>query len=77
MVQIIIVQGARFQSELPIASRQAIENQIEQLISLLDAIDGNPDLEPEEDLCPAGDDGCGFHRAGWSSGWGASEEEEA
>lgn len=31
-------------------------------------------FDPEEDMCLAGDDGCGFHRAGGLSGWGADYE---
>ncbi len=54
-------------------SRQAIEGAIETLIALLDAIDGDPDLEPETDMCSAGDDGCGpVWRMGelhWGSVW--------
>ncbi|RHW17169.1 hypothetical protein D1610_11510 [Sphingomonas gilva] len=33
----------------PARSRAEIEQAIEQLIGLLDAIDGDPDFEPEED----------------------------
>lgn len=36
--------------------REQIENIIEGLISLLDAVDGDPDLEAEEDKCAADDD---------------------
>jgi len=48
--------------EMSPALRQALENAIEGLLQLLDAIDGDPDLEdggddePEEDCCEAGDD---------------------
>lgn len=43
---------------LPPAKRRAIENQIELLIGLLDAADGDADLEDDdEDCCAAWDDG--------------------
>lgn len=66
-----------FRPRVAAFDRAAIEATIEELIAMLDEIDGDPDLEPEEDMCVAGDDGCGFHRAGWWSGWGARDEEEA
>lgn len=38
-------------------SREVIERLIESLISFLDAIDGDPDMEDgDEDSCPAYDD---------------------
>jgi hypothetical protein len=54
--------------------RAAIEAKIEELIALLDDLDGDADLEPEQDMCAAGDDGCGFHRAGERRGWGADDD---
>ena len=56
--------------------RPAIERLTEELIASLDAADGDPDLEPEQDSCLAGDDGCA---AAWRSGvklWGASQDDE-
>jgi hypothetical protein len=51
---------------------ESIERLTEGLISSLDAIDGDPDLEPEEDRCEAGDDGCApvwvMGRRHWGSG---------
>lgn len=38
------------------ARRQQLEQLIEQAIEALDALDGDPDLEPEEDRCEAHDD---------------------
>jgi hypothetical protein len=44
---------------LPMLSRHELEDVVERLIDELDRRDGDPDLEPEEDRCVAGDDGCG------------------
>lgn len=55
--------------------RKAIESQIEALLWLLDEMDGDPDVEEEEDVCAAHDDGCG---AVWINGqlyWGSEEDE--
>jgi hypothetical protein len=43
-------------SGVPSETRAAIEKAIESLIAVLDAMDGDPDLEPEEDRCAAYDD---------------------
>lgn len=53
------------------AQRGMLENIIERLIGLLDAVDGDCDFEAEEDACTAGDDGCGpiyvYGRKLWGS----------
>lgn len=56
------------------ANRSEIENEIERLIGLLDTIDPDPDLEPETDVCLAGDDGCGAHYRQGHRHWGAAED---
>lgn len=38
--------------------RRALAETIALAIDRMDAMDGDPDLEPEEDRCAAGDDGC-------------------
>jgi hypothetical protein len=65
----------RITPQFALVNRAEIEREIERLIGILDAIDAPiEDLEPEDDLCLAGDDGCGFHRAGSLAGWGANED---
>lgn len=58
---------------LPMLSRHELEDVVERLIDELDRRDGDPDLEPEEDCCAAGDDGCGpVKQQGhvlWGSAW--------
>lgn len=53
--------------------RPEIERLAEGLIAGLDALDGDPDLEPEQDRCLAGDDGCApvwrNGRRVWGSDW--------
>ena len=53
---------------------------IEALIAELDKRDGDPDLEDDaDDMCAAGDDGCGpFWHGGhlhWGSTWESAETE--
>jgi hypothetical protein len=60
-----------------LANRGAIADEIERLIAILDTVDGDPDLEPEHDMCLAGDDGCGFHQCGALVGWGNDHDEMA
>jgi hypothetical protein len=56
-------------------NRQAIEQEVERLIGLLDDMDAPfVDLEPEEDSCTAGDDGCGY--LGARMGWGSHLDDE-
>lgn len=51
---------------LPPMNRRAIEDQIELLIALLDATDGDPDLEEDcEDRCSAGEDDAALFSQGW------------
>jgi hypothetical protein len=55
--------------------RPEIERLTEGLIAGLDVIDGDPDLEPEQDQCLAGDDGCA---AVWRMGqkfWGSAAKD--
>jgi len=56
--------------------RAAIAREIETLIDLLDHADGDPDLEPEDDRCLAGDDGCApcYDQLGKLM-WGTAEED--
>ena len=58
---------------LPMLTRGELEDVIERLIDELDRRDGDFDLELEEDVCEAGDDGCGpIIRHGhthWGSDW--------
>lgn len=54
--------------------RKAISDQIETLIGLLDAMDGDFDLEPEEDYCVAGDDGCAPLILNGRTHWGSPDE---
>lgn len=63
-------------AQFALANRAAIEDEIERLIALLDGADGDPDIEPEDDYCIAGDDGCGLARSmTGGTAWGAPEEE--
>ena len=39
--------------------RKAIEEEVERLLAVLDDLDGDPDLEPEQDVDGGHDDGCG------------------
>jgi hypothetical protein len=57
--------------------RSSIEMLTEGLIAGLDAIDGDTDLEPEEDHCLAGDDGCAHMWRGGQRHWGSDREAEA
>ena len=68
------LMGAHF--KLTTAHRAAIEDQVETLLALLDAMDGDCDLEPEHDRCEAGDDGCGalYNHQGVRV-WGSSDED--
>lgn len=59
---------------LHMLSRGELEDVVERLIDELDRRDGDCDLEPEEDSCEAGDDGCGpFARHGRIH-WGSEDE---
>lgn len=51
--------------------REAIENEIERLLAVLDDLDGDPDLEPEQDVDGAHDDGCGPVYINGHKHWGA------
>lgn len=44
-------QATNFVNFYPVATREAIENQIEALIAFLDVLDGDPDIEDDD---PAG-----------------------
>jgi hypothetical protein len=62
---------------IPRLSRHELEDLTERLIDQLDAIDGDPDLEREQDHCDAADDGCGAaisHGAvRWGSEWDSKD----
>lgn len=62
--------------KLSTAHRSAIENQIEILLALLDQMDGDLDLEPEEDVCSAHDDGCGVVTLNGHRRWGSEQDGE-
>ena len=66
--------GAHF--KLTAAHRSAIEEQVETLIALLDAMDGDVDREAEEDVCSAHDDGCGLVMVNGERRWGSERDEE-
>lgn len=76
------IPAARF-STLPLAliaqaipklSRHDLESLTERLIDRLDEIDGDPDLEPDDDCCEAGDDGCGPIIRNGQTHWGSERE---
>lgn len=60
---------------LSIKLRGKIEATVEYLLAILDASEKDCDLEPEDDACEAGDDGCGFVQLGYRSGWGCDRDE--
>jgi hypothetical protein len=56
-------------------SRETLRELVALAIDRMDAMDGDPDLEPEEDRCEAGDDGCGlFSRWRGGTWWGSTED---
>lgn len=65
--------GAHF--KLNRTHRAAIADQIETLIALLDVMDGDPDFEPEDDRCMAGDDGCAPFLLQGKQYWGSTDED--
>lgn len=62
-------------------NRTTIASAVEVLIAVLDTMDGDPDfeeepdLEPEDDRCEAGDDGCGAFVRHGQVYWGSIENE--
>ena len=56
-------------------TRHELEAVTERLIERLDEIDGDVDLEPEEDCCAAGDDGCGPVIVHGHTQWGSHYDE--
>jgi len=60
---------------IPLLSRGELEDVIERLIDELDHRDGDHDLEPEEDACLAGDDGCAPVYRNGRLYWGGDQEE--
>lgn len=69
---------SKFLAPLETLVEQAIENAdqhvldaVHAMIEQLDAMDGDPDLEP----CPAGDDGCHYFILGGKEGWGYNCDE--
>lgn len=56
-------------------TRHELEAVTERLIERLDEIDGDVDLEPEEDCCSAGDDGCGPIIRHGVVHWGSDRDE--
>jgi len=63
---------------IPSLPRPLLARLTQQLIDRLDDMDGDPDREPEEDRCSAGDDGCGPFGPKWGGriAWGSEYEEE-
>lgn len=59
---------------IPRLSRHDLENLTERLIDRLDEIDGDPELEPEEDMCIARDDGCGAIIRNGQTQWGSERD---
>ncbi len=59
---------------LPMLSRHELEDVVERLIDELDRRDTDPDLEPEDDYCAAGDDGCAPVFLQGRVWWGSEEE---
>lgn len=61
----------------PQPSREAIERLVESLISFLDTIDGDADVEDgDEDSCPANDDDPGARPGLYPHGPGEPEDAE-
>ena len=56
-------------------TRHELEAVTERLIERLDEIDGDVDLESEEDCCDAGDDGCGPVTRHGHVYWGSDRDE--
>lgn len=44
---------------IPILPRDVLSAIVTAMINRIDELDGDPDFEPEQDRCLAGDDGCG------------------
>lgn len=72
-----VIKGGRDMSPFHLSAdeRRAIEWEIERLIATLDLADGDTDLEPEEDACAAGDDGCGALLLDGQTVWGSDHDE--
>lgn len=61
-------------SMLPSLPRPELERLTQRAIDRMDRDDGDPDLEPDEDQCEAGDDGCGVHHNGRGhTYWGSDQ----
>lgn len=58
------------------ARRQQLEQLIEQAIEALDALDGDADLEPEEDRCEAHDDDPAIDLPGAPWAIGSEDDQE-
>ena len=59
---------------LPKLSRHELEAVTERLIDWLNTLDPDPELEPEEDRCVAGDDGCAPVILHGRTYWGAYDD---
>lgn len=59
---------------LPSLPRPLLARLTERMIERLDEMDGDTDLEPEEDRCTAGDDGCAAFILHGHVHWGASQD---
>lgn len=60
---------------IPSLPRAELARLTERLIDRMDEMDGDPDLEPEQDVDDAHDDGCGpVHKHGLTF-WGAAEDD--
>jgi hypothetical protein len=61
---------------IPSLPRAELSRLTERLIDRMDELDGDPDLEPEQDRCGAADDGCGAAYNGRGEiVWGTREED--
>ena len=64
--------GARFG---PDVAKLEVSETIDALMLILDTLDGDPDFEPEFDLCAANDDGCGPIDINGVRHWGSEHEQ--
>lgn len=59
---------------VPMLTRHELAALTERLIDALDVMEPDPDLEPENDYCTAGDDRGTRDRWGTQSGWDEDDE---
>lgn len=66
---------AQLLTMIPSLPRAELSRLTERLIDRMDALDGDPDLEPETDVDDAHDDGCGPVYKHGATFWGAAEDD--